>query len=318
MRQHYRDTIERLVVFDEHEDLLQPEILAELRRAFPAGQARMWGVTPGMNNANVGKVDRLRAGDFVLFYGNKRLYLAGTVAVRWRNAALAERLWTQDEKGQTWEHMYALTDVRRIEVPVGEIQPLLGWGPRAVVQGFLIYGDSKAQALNELCNLAPEDLVSTTDHDEPGARADADANRPFEGSPDGQRMAPVRLEQPRLKRRLRELSANTCALCGEQLPPAFLIAAHIKKRAKCTDDEKTDFDNVGMLACLLGCDSLFEHGYVGVDHGGELLISDKVLESSAVKTFVEARLANRRTPWWTDSREPYFAWHRTHVFLRMM
>lgn len=317
VRQHYQDTIVNEVVFAEHEDLLSPDVMSDLNRLFPAGRARMWGVVPGKRNVNVGKVARLRASDFVLFYGGKKLYLAGTVALRWHNKALAERLWKTDENNQTWEHMYALQDVREIAVPVGEVQPLLGWQPTAVVQGFNIYQDAKADALSELCNLAPEDLVSTDD-DDSSRKSAGDSDRPFEGSTDAERTTLVRREQPRLKRRLKQLGGGACALCGEQVPATFLVAAHIKKRSKCTDEEKVDFDNVGMLACLLGCDGLFEHGYIAVDHGGELLISDKVLASPVVKSFVESRLGNHRTSWWTESREPYFAWHRTHVFLRMM
>ena len=33
-------------------------------------------------------------------------------------------------------------------------------------------------------------------------------------------------------------------------------AAHIKKRAVCSDDERRDLDNIAMPTCLLGCDIL--------------------------------------------------------------
>lgn len=45
-------------------------------------------------------------------------------------------------------------------------------------------------------------------------------------------------------------------------PRRLLVAAHIKPRSQCSDTERIDFDNIGMLACLLGYESLYEHGYI--------------------------------------------------------
>lgn len=47
----------------------------------------------------------------------------------------------------------------------------------------------------------------------------------------------------------------------------MLLAAHIKKRSKCTDIEKRDFSKVASLMCKLGCDDFFEKGYVYIIEG---------------------------------------------------
>lgn len=36
----------------------------------------------------------------------------------------------------------------------------------------------------------------------------------------------------------------------------FLIAAYIKKRPICSDNERRDLSHVAMLACTLGCDAV--------------------------------------------------------------
>nr|BFF03725.1 hypothetical protein GCM10020241_54000 [Streptoalloteichus tenebrarius] len=301
-------------------------MLDELTERFPDGQARMWGVVPGKNGANVSKAKRLQAGDFVLFYGDKKLYLAGTVAVRWENQALAERLWGLDHRNQTWEYMYALTDVRQIAVPIEEVQPLLGWSAKAVVQGFNIYEGAKAAGLRELCNLSvaddavPEDeeLVGPENDPDHQRQAGSSAGTSFDGPTDRTTTRQVRREQAALKQRLRELGKDICALCGRSIPADLLVAAHIKKRSKCDEKERLDFDRVGMLACLLNCDALYERGYISVDRGGKLLISAKVEGSPELKTQVKLLLEGRITPWWTEERERYFEWHRTHVFLQML
>jgi hypothetical protein len=109
-------------------------------------------------------------------------------------------------------------------------------------------------------------------------------------------------------------AASKCGLCARTFPNRLLVAAHIKKRAECTDEERIDVLNVAMPACVLGCDALFERGYVGVDSTGRLVAAERAMSIPAVADTL-ARFAGRETPAWSPSREPYFAWHRLKTFL---
>jgi len=71
-----------------------------------------------------------------------------------------------------------------------------------------------------------------------------------------------------------------------------------------------------MLACLLGCDSLFEKGYVAVGEGGRILTSKLVEASGSVAEFVHHHLEGRVSPWWSLGRDKYYDWHRRHVFVK--
>ncbi|MEV6226548.1 HNH endonuclease [Saccharopolyspora shandongensis] len=299
-----------MVRFKDHDDLLSPKVRAELDDAFPSGEARMWGVTPGKEprRSNVQKFQRLRPGDAVLFYGEGHFYLVGRIAVLWENAELAERLWQRDDKGQTWQYMYALDEVRPIQVPLAEVRPQLGWRPTAIVQGFNIFDGDIADFIGDLCNLRAYDTeVSETSAAGGSNRHTGDLETKSVGSRRGEQVA--------LRKRLRELGADRCALCGRELPAEFLVAAHIKPRRHCTDDEKRDLDNVAMLACLLGCDSLYEHGYIGVGTDGEILVSDRAGDCPSVHDLIDRHLAQQRTAWWSPQRARYFDWHREHRFL---
>ncbi|MFF1401150.1 hypothetical protein ACFVZD_46560 [Streptomyces sp. NPDC058287] len=121
-------------------------------------------------------------------------------------------------------------------------------------------------------------------------------------------------EQAALQRRLLPGNTGECALCGRILPGTFLIGAHIKKRALCSDAEKRDLANIAMLACTFGCDAVYEHGYVTVAAGGTLQVSPLAADSPEVATYIQEKLAGRTASWWNDSREPYYQWHRTHTF----
>lgn len=82
----------------------------------------------------------------------------------------------------------------------------------------------------------------------------------------------VRAEQRDLRRHLiAGRTSGECSLCGRELPINLLIAAHIKPRAPCSEAERRNFESVAMLVCNLGCDALFEWGYVAVDEGGRIV-----------------------------------------------
>lgn len=76
----------------------------------------------------------------------------------------------------------------------------------------------------------------------------------------------IRREQSHLRQQLlKGQHTAKCAICGKELPARLLIAGHIKPRNKCTEEERRDFDAAAMLVCALGCDPLFEWGYIVVD-----------------------------------------------------
>lgn len=58
-----------------------------------------------------------------------------------------------------------------------------------------------------------------------------------------------------------------CALCGKLFPSRLIVAAHIKPRSECSLLERTDI-NVVMPVCKIGCDDLFEKGYIWVNDLG--------------------------------------------------
>jgi len=82
---------------------------------------------------------------------------------------------------------------------------------------------------------------------------------------DSDSLSKVRKEQTFLRAYLTKGdSTGVCTICHEELPTELLVAAHIKRRSVCTNAERLDFDNVATLMCQLGCDDLFEKGYIFV------------------------------------------------------
>lgn len=104
-----------------------------------------------------------------------------------------------------------------------------------------------------------------------------------------------------------------CAICGHAYPTRFLVAAHIKRRAVCSDDERRDLSHVAMPACVFGCDALFEAGHLAVDDSGTVRSCDPIGIDA-----LDARLAGlegSRCLAHTPKSAAYFDWHRTNIFL---
>lgn len=125
----------------------------------------------------------------------------------------------------------------------------------------------------------------------------------------------VRTEQRKLRKLLAgEATVAECALCGDRYPINFLVAAHIKKRAVCTDQERRDLTHIAMLACTFGCDVLYESGWVTVDQQGLVQArSASDLPKGHLRTRL-LHLHSRHCKAHSINSEPYFAWHRANMF----
>lgn len=146
--------------------------------------------------------------------------------------------------------------------------------------------------------------------------AEPDATDVHYGELDVQAQVKVRTEQGRLRRLLANgRESAPCALCGDEFPVQFLVAAHVKKRAACTDAERRKLRDIAMLACSFGCDVLYEAGWVTVDETGCIRTVELDGLPAGSLTLRMHQLAGRRCGAHREASEPYFAWHRTTTFL---
>jgi hypothetical protein len=132
---------------------------------------------------------------------------------------------------------------------------------------------------------------------------------------DGIVQTKIRKEQGQLRSLLAgERTQAACALCGHEYPMQFLVAAHVKKRAVCSDEERRDLHHVAMLACNFGCDVLYEAGWITVNENG--LVETVSVASVPVGKLREqlTYLDGRRCTAYGRDSAPYFSWHRATMF----
>ncbi|MCK0154716.1 hypothetical protein MWU49_13435 [Alcanivorax sp. S6407] len=125
------------------------------------------------------------------------------------------------------------------------------------------------------------------------------------GGPEVSREVRVRREQSILREWLfnGKLSEN-CAICGKEYSVAALVTAHKKKRADCTDSEKTD-PRIVFPLCLFGCDFLYEAGMVRI-FNGKVVSSRKDTEQTTDILVANAVDGNAVDERWLKGKASYF------------
>jgi hypothetical protein len=87
-----------------------------------------------------------------------------------------------------------------------------------------------------------------------------------------------------------------------------MIAAHIKPRSECTARERRDAPCIAFALCLLGCDALYEKGFLSVGDAGRVVTVSVVGLPATVTKHLRA-VRGLRCQAWHEGTVDYFAWH---------
>jgi len=124
-RKHFVDTIENPVELAKYKDLIGMNFEA-LNRLSKDGKIALWGVTSGKNGSNESKYRKLSEGDIVFFTRDSKVFCTAEISFLFNNEKLARKIWGSDPSGQTWENMYALTNVREQDIPYAALRNAIG------------------------------------------------------------------------------------------------------------------------------------------------------------------------------------------------
>lgn len=301
---HYQDTIVAPVSLSRISRFLSSDARTRIESVSEDEGVRAWGVTPGATNSNVRRWARIEQGDLALFAGQGKLFSYGEVTETLHNARVARDLWGEDENGQTWEYLYFLRPIKPLNIPYAEFNAVVGYGSKYIIRGFTILDEDRSTRLVEAFQL----------HATPSLRLFEKTVAAIDnlGDLDIRRAALARTEQAYLRDHLFGGKVRSeCTICGRMFPVELLVAAHIKRRSDCSDAEKRDYDANVVAMCTLGCDELFERGYIVVSAG--TVKRNKVKPTTPPVDKYLRDIEGRTTSAWTSLRKPYFDAHRNRT-----
>jgi hypothetical protein len=264
---------------------------------------RVWGVVRGGRGVNATRWKRVEPGDVVLFTSDNRIVATSKVVDKVRSGALAKHLKWEPEN---WEYIYFVEKLKARNIAISTFNRMVGFKREYVSRGFNVLDQEKSDRLLDGLKLETSRFRSPISEDE-YRKVVRRINKPSAG--DRQVLARVRKEQAYLRGRLfGKETESTCCMCGTTLPVALLVAAHIKKRAKCTKAEMNDSSNIVASMCVLGCDALYERGFVSVSERGRIVRTIGAPSTKASRRAV-ARICQKSCSDWRPETASYFQYH---------
>lgn len=303
-QQHYIDTVQNKVQLSVIKQFLSDEDYENLISLYPDNEVMIWGVTP----TNKSKWEKLIEGSSIsLFYKNKVFFSQSLITKKLHNRALAIHLWDYDHNANTWEYIYFLDMLSPLALNIEDFNKAVGYADTYVLQGFNVLDGEKADTLYSRID---EFDMFDSDVDNSEDEYKEVVEKQFNGELDSQSKGVFRKEQGYLRNKLfKGKKTCKCAICHNEFPIQMLVAGHIKKRSKCTREEKLDVENIAMPVCKFGCDDLFEKGYIRVNNEGFIYSSNTKGLTEYVKKHITS-LSDIKCLNHNDKTEGYFKWHR--------
>ena len=326
---HFNDTIAGEVSTREIRKHLSNNDWNKFKSLYPEGVCRVWGVQ-AKKGGNIKKWERIRSGDIVYFYRHKTFIAVGKVTMTIHSKQLGRQLWGS-KKRSTWEYIYFLHDVQPMAAPAIDFNLAIGYGPDHHIQGFTILDRIKSElaldyfgmnplteiewlsdeddALQDLVHAVRAQSIENTAGSSERTSKIAELTEKLAGlkTTDKKGLEYQRAEQSILTALLHlDDEYNTCAFCGQRFPVSFLVTAHIKKRAYCTHEERINPD-IAMPLCTMGCDQLYEKGYITV-RNGEIALLKRSPSSEYIKEYLN-RVKGRSCSYFSELTRPFFEWH---------
>jgi predicted restriction endonuclease len=200
--------------------------------------------------------------------------------------------------------------VKSVSFTYREFNDAVGYDPKFIVQGFNVMDEEKSDAASAHFGLGSNTHLPPTDK----AKYEDALDRIKElESTEREVQSTARIEQAYLRKQLFPNRTAQCAICGKTYPKDVMVAAHIKRRAACSRDEKLDAANIVMPVCKMGCDELYERGYIAVDESGTIITGSA--PTSDLSDYLGKVDGNTCTAHSVESAK-YFDWHHKSRFGR--
>lgn len=277
-------------------------------RSGPAINEIVWAPTASKARRSIPQhwknMELVEAGDTIFHYTAQQVVGASTATGRGRPTPKpyvdrSDEDWVEEGLQIPLEYQPLDAPVAKRDIPLDvRLRARTPAGPfdknGDISQGYLFpVGAELQETLQGLAGIAPLDVEELIEEE-----------LAVEGPTDVEQVTYGRAEQRALRKLLlRGRDEAECGLCGQPTSAKYLVAAHIKPRRDCTEEERRD-PNIAMLACLMGCDAAFENGDLRVFGNGAMSVTPELRTS---RPEWAARFQGARAAIYSDSNAEYFA-----------
>lgn len=280
----------------------------KIRSLYLDNQAYVWGVKNGKKNVNFNKWCKVTPGDFVLFAAKKEFFSMGVATLTLKNPKLAKALWGVDQDGEAWENIYLIDEIKNIQLSYEEFNQWVDYAPGKNVQGFHVMDERRSECVINRLQLY-SDYYSNDISD---GEYEKEIKHLMNSNLDTITNGTSRKEQSYLRKKIfKDKKLETCSICGAELPVDLLVTAHLKRRADCTKDERLDVENIVLPMCKMGCDDLYEKGYILVEQG-VIKVNENKYKTPWLERYLD-RIDGTKCTGWKKEMAKYFEYHNTRA-----
>lgn len=278
-RDHLDDTIKRMAPSSWLDDYLDHKEAEYLKSLLPDQSGfYAWGAVPGKRN--IPMWEAMQEGDIVLTVYENHYHYISTVISKLNNPALAKRIWGSDDKGNTWEYMYFLTEPKPINIHVTS-EPAISYLNNGY-RGFTRISDERVTKIRQdygsletffdeaFSSPLPPSVVERQLKEAEAESGSFDPNNLVDGRKKVLAEITRRRGQPKFRKALLEAYSGSCAVTGCDVE-TVLEAAHIVSYA---GDETNHVTNGLLLRADIH--TLFDLGELKIDRNGVIHIGDKL------------------------------------------
>ncbi len=309
-RKHFVDTIKNRVptqVIKKH--LNNKSITSILTlKSYPC-----WGVTNGGRDKNKNQWLQMNPGDIGLFYKNNKFFSSGVVVSKFKNKTFSKFLWREKfnkklNKLETWENMFLLDDIKDLDIRIEDFNDLMGYKKGNKIFAYRVLDEVISEIILEEFDLKTSKKYTKKTKpisEKEKTKRTVEALSKIENTDSKGYRTTTRLEQKILRAHILGPKVTKCSLCHKSLPNKIIAAGHIWERKKIKDEKTRKDPNIVMPVCKLGCDDLFENGFIKVNGNGSIEVNSKKYFSKALKKYVK-QYNNKKCLYFNKKTKKYF------------
>lgn len=298
---NYVQTVEYSININEITEICDKKnvkILQEIK----SKSIHIWGVPDGHNKKDLGNWKKSKVGDSCLFYRNKKFFSKSKIILKLIDENIASRFLVKTAKGDLSKNLFILEPASEISISNYRFNKALN-KINSPLNSFKIENIKNKSLLKELGISTLKTLT--------GRREDFYQGRLHELEKlDGiKSQAKIRLEQDIFTEFLfSDCSNSKCAICSRSYPNSIMVAGHIKKRSLSSDIERRNLKNV-MPICKMGCDDLFERGYIYIDKKGFIRRNNEKEITSDLNHYLNS-IVDKKSWFFDKDNAIFFEQHR--------